>query len=151
MAGFFGLFGKKKDEPKDAYFLSPDESKSYGDIDFMRTSKTVRRTFVKTVSNPEGGEVISTVSSEKAVSRDGKEAKRIAPKSASNGGFTSSFGNTSFTPSTPAPAPTPAPTPAPEPVAESKPEPAPAPAPAPEPQPDNSMDMFRNMAKQIKR
>jgi hypothetical protein len=121
MAGFFGLFGKKKDEPKDAFFLSPDESKTYGDIDYMRTSKSVRRTFVKTVGNPEGGEVVSQVSSERMVKRDGSEAKRISS-------FASS---TSASESTPKTESTPSFTP-PKKV-------------------DSSMDMFRNMAKKIKR
>jgi hypothetical protein len=118
MAGFFGLFGKKNKQdntPKDAFFLTPDESKTYGDIDYMRTSKTVRRTFVKTVGNPKGGEVISQVSSDKMMKTDGSDAKRITPKSTDN----------TFTPTS-------------EKSFSSN-------------KVDSSMDMFRQMAKKVKR
>lgn len=59
MTGFIrGLFGKKKkddagssdgDAPKrkGAYFLEPDDAKTFGDIDYMRKSKTIKRTFAK--------------------------------------------------------------------------------------------------------
>jgi hypothetical protein len=30
-----------------AFYLNPDDAKTYGDIDYMRTVKTVRRTFAK--------------------------------------------------------------------------------------------------------
>ncbi|MDX2242672.1 MAG: hypothetical protein NW224_18445 [Leptolyngbyaceae cyanobacterium bins.302] len=67
MAGFLsGLFGgKKKDEasvqpevrtPREngqAYYLDADDAKSYGNVDYMRTAKKVRRTFPKTVNNQE--------------------------------------------------------------------------------------------------
>ena len=51
---FFGLFGKKdksKDsESKDsAYFLDQDSSKTYGNIEFMKTGKGYE---IKTTSNP---------------------------------------------------------------------------------------------------
>ena len=52
--GLFGGNGSKKEEQqpltpreKAAYFLDPDDAKSYGNIDYMRTSKTVRRTFAR--------------------------------------------------------------------------------------------------------
>ncbi len=59
MAGFFGLFGNKTKyvdepmdmsapEPKEAFYLEPDDAKTLGDIDFMRTPITIRRTFPKT-------------------------------------------------------------------------------------------------------
>ncbi|NMG60462.1 hypothetical protein E1H12_18570 [Geitlerinema sp. P-1104] len=57
MTGFIrGLFGRKKQkeqntikqqQPSEAYFLDNDAAKTYGNIDFMRTSKQVRRTFPK--------------------------------------------------------------------------------------------------------
>lgn len=58
MTGFIrGLFGgKKADQPsnaptrpnaKGAYYLGADDAKSFGDIDYMRKSKTVRRTFAR--------------------------------------------------------------------------------------------------------
>ena len=121
MAGFFGLFGKKKDEPKGAFFLDPDESKSYGDIEYMRASKTIRRTFVKTVGNPEGGESIKQVSANKAVKRDANEAKRITPKTINNSS-SSSVGNSNNSESA-----------------------------RPQLKTDSNMDMFRNMAKKIRK
>ena len=133
MAGFFGLFGKKDNTPKDAYFLSADESKTYGDIDYMRTSKTVRRTFVKTVGNPDGGETISQVSSSKAVTNSGAQARRT-PSSNDYGGYTSSY--------TP---------PATESQASTQPTVPSAPQPKSTPKGSNNMDMFRNMAKQIRK
>ena len=136
----FGLFGKKEEGPKDPYFLSPDESKTYGDIDYMRTSKTVRRTFVKTVGNPEGGEVVSQVSSNKMMKSSGNAARKITPKTTSSS-FSSSFSSTN------ASAPVTETTPAP--VQETT--PAPKVQPTPKPAQDTSMDMFRNMAKKIRR
>lgn len=118
MAGFFGLFGKKNKQdntPKDAFFLPPDESKTYGDIDYMRTSKTIRRTFVKTVGNPKGGEVVSQVSSNKAIKADGSDAKRITPKS-TDSSFVSTSEKSFSTNKV-----------------------------------DSSMDMFRQMAKKVKK
>lgn len=64
MTGFIrGLFGStpKVDTPEisqvnvptqpkqkaEAYYLSPDDAKTYGDIEFMRSSKSTRRTFPK--------------------------------------------------------------------------------------------------------
>lgn len=60
MAGFLGLFGGKK-EDKEAFFLDNDESKSLGDIDYMRTPNTVRRTFAKKVGEAEHKEFIQNV------------------------------------------------------------------------------------------
>jgi len=64
VAGLFGLFGKKKDDEapqpeakpqqaRGAYYLDSDEARTYGDLNYMRTSKKVRRTFPKTVNNEE--------------------------------------------------------------------------------------------------
>lgn len=63
MTGFIrGFFGKKKDESLDdqlkavpqkeekTYFLNPDDAKTFGDIDYMRTAKTIKRTFPGTKS-----------------------------------------------------------------------------------------------------
>ena len=48
---------KKEKPPKPqkeetAFFLDPDDAKTYGDIDYMRTAKTIKRTFPKTMGNP---------------------------------------------------------------------------------------------------
>ena len=76
MAGLFGFFGKKKDDTKaeqarlaetngskpQAYFLDADQAKTFGNIDYMRTAKTVKRTFPKTAANGGTFERVQTVS-----------------------------------------------------------------------------------------
>ncbi len=74
MVGFIkNIFGGKSDdnnqngeqakrEKQKAFYLNPDEAKTLGDIDYMRKSNTVRRTFPKSLGNPEGGEQIEEVS-----------------------------------------------------------------------------------------
>ncbi len=49
MTGFIrGLFGKKDDnQPKEAFFLDQDSASSLGNVDFMRKSKTVKRSYPK--------------------------------------------------------------------------------------------------------
>ncbi|MGB3297361.1 MAG: hypothetical protein WBA76_03755 [Phormidesmis sp.] len=51
MGIFEFVFGKSapKDDTKgkQAYYLNDDDAKSFGDIEYMRSSKTVRRTFAK--------------------------------------------------------------------------------------------------------
>ncbi|MBE9223560.1 hypothetical protein IQ215_12720 [Cyanobacterium stanieri LEGE 03274] len=72
MAGLFGWLKRgnnNNNTSQGAYFLDPDDAKTYGDIEYMRKSKTVRRTFPKTLANKEGGELIQEVSSEKMVKK----------------------------------------------------------------------------------
>ena len=45
------------------FFLSPDDSMTMGDIDYMRKAKRTRRTFPKTLKNPEGFSFDNEVSS----------------------------------------------------------------------------------------
>lgn len=84
MTGFIrGLFGSKpkKDESaaqakkdENAYFLDADSSKSFGDIDYMRTAKAVTKSF------PKGrGEVTEVVSSIAKIERE-EEVKIEAQK-----------------------------------------------------------------------
>jgi hypothetical protein len=76
MAGLFSLFGgrtKYVDEPttnseqtngngqKGSFFLEPDDAKTLGNIDYMRTPITIKRSFPKTLKG-EGGEVVQQVS-----------------------------------------------------------------------------------------
>lgn len=65
------IFGGKSDDSKQngeqpkrqkAFYLDPDEAKTLGDIDYMRKPNTVRRSFPKSVGNPEGGEQVEEVS-----------------------------------------------------------------------------------------
>lgn len=127
----FGLFGGKKNEPQTGdFFLDFEDAQTLGDTEYMKQSKTIKRTFPKVKGNP-GKTIISQVSSEQM---RGVDPLQEAPRSAS------SFGSSSFSPSAPA-------------TSAQTPE-----TPAPEMQPapkmnnvkvDSSMDMFRNMAKKI--
>jgi hypothetical protein len=45
------------------FFLSPDDAMTMGDIDYMRTSKRTRRTFPKTLKNKDGFAFENEVSS----------------------------------------------------------------------------------------
>ena len=168
----FGLFGGNKNEPQQGdFFLDFEEAQTLGDTEYMKEVKTIKRTFPKLKGNP-GKTIISQVSSGDMRTVGGDAPAAPAPASTT---ATSSFAQStsfssaasSFTPSNinpTAPAPVaPAPV-APAPVAETPapvveetkaPEAAPAPtftpAPVPEKKPDTSMDMFRNMAKNIRR
>lgn len=69
MVGFIKkLFGSKsnnnEEKPKrqKAFYLDPDDAKTYGDIDYMRESRKTRKTFPKTLDNPEGSELVEEVS-----------------------------------------------------------------------------------------
>ena len=115
------------------FFLSADDAQTMGDINYMRTSKRTRRTFPKTLKNPDGFAIENEVSSTE--DRSGMYQSNTNQDIAMNSGFN--------------PTPTVQSAPAPSDA------PAPAPAPAPSPQTrrksDSSMDMFRNMAKNIRR
>ena len=69
MGIFEFVFGKSapKDNSKgkQAYYLNDDDSKSFGDIDYMRSSKTVRRTFAKK-KGQEHLESVRQISADKA-------------------------------------------------------------------------------------
>ena len=136
MAGLFGLFGgKKKQDPSQssetqqgAYFLDPDSAKTFGDIDYMRTVKTVRRTFPKTVANQGEFEQIDSVSALDKMSGN------MPSSNGSNGN--SSNGSGAMNGQTSASA-------APKPASEN--------ATSQRRTTDTSMDMFRNMAKDIRK
>jgi hypothetical protein len=57
MAGLFG-FGSKNEE----FFLDSDDAKTMGDIDYMRKSKKVKRTFPNTIGG-KGAKIVQEVSS----------------------------------------------------------------------------------------
>lgn len=75
MAGLFGFFGKKNNDQNgqkgqndqngdaSAFFLDPDQARTFGDIDYMRSTKSVRRSFPKTVGNGGKFEQTRTTSS----------------------------------------------------------------------------------------
>ncbi|MGB3694888.1 MAG: hypothetical protein WBG70_11240 [Spirulinaceae cyanobacterium] len=54
---------KKQKQNSQAYFLNDDDAKTLGNIDYMRTASTVRRTFPKTLGSEKGAEFIQQVSS----------------------------------------------------------------------------------------
>lgn len=76
MIGFIkGLFSFKPKrnieefpQPKDAFYLPDDDAKTFGDIDYMRSSKRTRRTFPKQAVG-ENNEFFNEVSSTKKSDR----------------------------------------------------------------------------------
>ncbi|MFK8184291.1 MAG: hypothetical protein AB8B99_13030 [Phormidesmis sp.] len=149
MGLFEFVFGKgaPKDEsaPKQAYYLSNDDAKSFGDIEYMRSSKTVKRTFAKKKGQTEHMESVRQIS-----------ATAAAEIGATNNSYSQpSVTFSSVAASTPAPAPaTPAAAtqaPATEaPAAEAPAAEAVTPAPRRKAS-SGDMDMFRNMAKSIRK
>jgi hypothetical protein len=123
MTGFIkGLFRRNQDvsDKKGAYYLEPDDAKTFGDIDYMRSSKTVKRTFAK--GDPRVRQISALKDEEMKESPNGTSSST----SSSNSTFTpSSFGTPSFKPKQDDQAPRRA--------------------------PDSNMDMFRNMAKEIRK
>jgi hypothetical protein len=131
MTGFIkGLFGKKQQDtaqnngnvpsPKQgSYYLDPDDAKTFGDIDYMRTSKTVKRTFAK------GSARVRQVSAMEDV--DANSSTAPSPSASS------SMGTPSQSSSQPTQS---APTFSAQEQRRSS---------------DSSMDMFRNMAKDIRK
>jgi hypothetical protein len=138
MVGFIkNLFGSKsnnnesnEEQPKQqnqkAFFLDPDEAKTYGDIDYMRQPNTSKKSFPKTLSNPEGQERVEEVSA--------LEKKSLSKK---NGNQT-----TNNQQSQSSPEPTPA-----NPTASANNDPAIE----QRRKSDSSLDMFRNMARDMKK
>ena len=101
-----------------AYFLDTDSAKTYGDINYMRTAKSVRRTFRDTKT---GGEIerISQVSSMEMKRQAEMEAARMNSEFNSTSAKSGSSGQTNS-------------------AADRR-------------KADSSMDMFRNMARDIKK
>ncbi|PZV09658.1 MAG: hypothetical protein DCF32_01715 [Leptolyngbya sp.] len=103
MTGFIrGLFGGKAKNPGEAdrpvrkqppaqqptikqvggaYFLSEDDAKSYGNIEYMRSSKTVRRTFAKKRGETGEKESIRQISAleAKRLQEQGLSIEKLAP------------------------------------------------------------------------
>jgi hypothetical protein len=103
---------KAQPRPKtkaEAYYLSSDDAKTYGDIDFMRMAKQTRRTFPKAKFGAEN-EFIQSLSS---VEKSNGTPIVIAPPSASKTAASPETNDRRRT--------------------------------------DTSMDMFRNMAKEIRK
>lgn len=100
----------------EAYFLDADQAQSLGNLEYMRMAKSVKRTFAKTVGNPDIKPLIQSVS---ATQRSvGASAAPVNPNAGS------------FTPDTKVPTK--------DEAIERR-------------RADSSMDMFRNMARDIKK
>ncbi|NER83535.1 MAG: hypothetical protein F6K42_29080 [Leptolyngbya sp. SIO1D8] len=122
MTGFIrGLFGGngQPEAPKGgAYFLSEDEAKTFGDIDYMRSSKVVKRTFARKKGQTEELESVRQISATKKQEMNEYGLPKQAKPTA-----TSTFETSKASES---------------PQFERR-------------QVDTSMDMFRNMAKDLKK
>lgn len=138
------VFGKSapKDDtaPKQAYYLSEDDAKTFGNIDYMRSTKVVKRTFAKKKGETEHMESVRAISATTTTDLD--EQFNSAPVSVPAVSAPTTFGSTAF-------------------LGDKKPEPVKnestpsASVPKVErPQStakSNDMDLFRNMAKDIRR
>ncbi len=58
--------GPKPKKPTETVFLAADEASSLGDVNFMRRSNTIRRTFPGTADNPGNKEMVAEVASMEA-------------------------------------------------------------------------------------
>ncbi|NJM96999.1 MAG: hypothetical protein HC800_07280 [Phormidesmis sp. RL_2_1] len=120
------VFGKgtPKDDsqPKQAFYLSDDDAKTFGNIDYMRTAKTVKRTFAK----KKGQEHLESV----------RQISALQQSELSNTGNSFAIGA-----STPTSSSTPASSGSSE-VLKSQ---------RPRRKTGTDMDMFRNMAKDIRK
>jgi hypothetical protein len=138
MTGFIrGLFGSEKSQPVEApaptkkverqpkekeskaFFLEMNEARTYGDLEYMQASKKVKRTFPKTLDQPEEQEFVQEVSAMDRVV-EGKAATASSAMPMAEPQQQTSTASSSD-----------------EAVERRK--------------TDTSMDMFRNMAKQIRK
>lgn len=93
MTGFIrGLFGGKKQpetpRAKGAFFLSEDDAKTFGDIDYMRSSKVVKRTFARKKGQTEEIESVRQIS---AMDKQEVNEYGVPRKSAQASASTSTF------------------------------------------------------------
>jgi hypothetical protein len=154
MTGFIrGLFGGKNsdqpEQPKGAYFLDDDAAKSMGDVEYMRSIKATRRTFPVTVDQPDHIEIIQSVSAvDKSVNDSRRAGGYVAPKATTpkppaanvSSGSATSFASGSATSFASA-----------QPQAEPTAEPRVESSTRRKSDGGGGMDMFRNMAKDIRK
>ncbi len=84
MGLFDGLFrrGKKaaaEPKPTKEFFLDPDEAKTYGNIDYMRTPKAVKKTFPASPDKKKVVEVVELVSSVEKVDPEAQNKGQPEP------------------------------------------------------------------------
>ncbi|MEL6601814.1 MAG: hypothetical protein AAFP20_01160 [Cyanobacteria bacterium J06614_10] len=146
MGLFEFVFGKgaPKDDtaPKQAYYLDNDDAKTFGNIEYMRSSKVVKRTFAKKKGETEHMESVRSISATKMTDLDGNASNASVAQP-------TTFGNTDFLGSSAATPAQPAAPAASTPAAPA--ESAPKPTEKRKPSSSNDMDLFRNMAKDIRR
>jgi hypothetical protein len=118
MANFLNrLFGGgNKTTSGDAFFLDEDDAKTFGNIDYMRSSKVVRRTFARKRGQVEELESVRQISA--MDKREVNEENRLKPKTTFTPAATTSTSQSQFQQSGGS---------------------------------SNDMDMFRNMAKTIRK
>ncbi len=130
------VFGKgaPKDDTatKQAFYLNDDDAKSFGNIEYMRSSKTVRRTFAKKKGQAEHMESVRQISSTAAKNLD-TNSNSSGPSQAA--ATFSSYSTPASTADAGSSSATSASTPQ---TARRKPK-------------SSDMDMFRNMAKDIRK
>lgn len=135
MTGFIrGLFSRNNKQPRapkppkqtGAFFLSEDEAKTFGDIDYMRSSKVVKRTFAKKKGQTEEMESVRQISAmdKREVNQNGFSSPLTSEAQSASSASSSSFEQPKQTESS-----------FQRRTAKT----------------DTSMDMFRNMAKDIKK
>jgi hypothetical protein len=140
VTGFIrGLFGSKSKgdaedvvQPKEAFYLPDDDAKTFGDIDYMRSSKRTRRTFPKQAVG-ENNEYFNEVSST-------QKAKPVEKSAFSSSPFNTAplaDSNGSAQPS--------------DPSSFSSPAASTSSGSTDRKRSDTSMDMFRNMARDIRK
>jgi hypothetical protein len=98
MTGFIrGLFGggKNNQQSSQAFFLEPDDAKTLGNIEYMRQPKVIKRTYAKKAGETEEKEVATQVS---ALSKSQVEETRGI--STSSGSFSQPSSSGFGTPST---------------------------------------------------
>jgi hypothetical protein len=114
---------RSADKPTGAFYLDSDEAKGLGDIEYIRTAKKVRRTFPKTVNN-DGIEFEQEVSSLSAKRKGAGASGTTFESSPVSGAASEANGTGSVAPSTE--------------VVERR-------------RTDSSLDLFRSMAKDIRK
>ena len=122
----FGKGAPKDDtQSKQAFYLNDDDAKTFGDIEYMRSSKTVRRTFAKKKGQTEELESVRQISALKAAAADNEGVfSPLAQEVASENGAAPSTAPDMGVPKSERPRRKPG---------------------------SNDMDMFRNMAKDIRK
>ncbi len=118
----FGKSAPKDDsQSKQAYYLNDDDAKSFGNIEYMRSSKTVRRTFAKKKGQQEHLESIRQISALQKADLANNSANFGVNSSASTPASSVSNSNSNGS------------------------------SPRPRRKGGSDMDMFRNMAKDIRK